>query len=92
MSASAPRTFLMPDLERAFSLALPNNGLNPHHDQVRPDARAWINQYNASVYGPKMRVFMDNCNLELLNSFTYPYANQDGLRATMDLVCFQALR
>ncbi|KAE9402444.1 terpenoid synthase [Gymnopus androsaceus JB14] len=84
LSAYSPTSFLMPDLEASISV-LPERDTNPHHDEARSESRLWINQFNKTVYGPKMRTFMDNCNLELINSFCYPYANKDGLRATMDL-------
>ncbi|KAF9021649.1 terpenoid synthase [Hymenopellis radicata] len=77
-------TFLMPDLEADLSV-FPDNGLNVHHEEARVGSRAWINSFNRTVYGPKMRALMDNCNFELINSYCYPYAEKDGLRAAMDL-------
>lgn len=78
-------TFRLPKLEDTFAVFL-DNGLNPNFSKIRPESRAWINQYNDSVCGPKMRAFMDNCNFELSNSYCFPYAGEAGLRATMDLV------
>ncbi|KAK0204522.1 isoprenoid synthase domain-containing protein [Desarmillaria ectypa] len=77
-------TFRLPNLAATFS-TLPDNGLNPYHEEIRAESRAWINSYNRTVYGPKTRAFMDNCNFELINTFCYPYADKAGLRATMDL-------
>ncbi|KAJ7230295.1 terpenoid synthase [Mycena pura] len=77
-------TFRLPRLEDTFSV-FPDNGLNPNFSKIRPESRAWINQYTDSVCGPKMRAFMDNCNFELSNSYCFPYAGEAGLRATMDL-------
>ncbi|KAE9386743.1 terpenoid synthase [Gymnopus androsaceus JB14] len=74
----------MPDLEASISI-FPERDANPHHEEARRESRLWINQFNKTVYGPKMRTFMDNCNFELINTFCYPYANKYGLRATMDL-------
>lgn len=82
---SSPIIFRLPKLEATFSVFV-DNGLNPHYAKIRAESRAWINQYNKTVYGPKMRAFMDNCEVELSNVFCYPYANEAGLRATMDLV------
>ncbi|KAF9062379.1 isoprenoid synthase domain-containing protein [Rhodocollybia butyracea] len=74
----------MPDLEDTLAI-FPNKGLNPHHDEIRAESRAWINRFNKTVYGPKMRAFMESCEFEFIQSFCYPYAGKDGLRATMDL-------
>ncbi|KAF9021647.1 terpenoid synthase [Hymenopellis radicata] len=79
-------TFLMPDLEAAFAaLPLPKHGLNVHHEEACAESRAWINRFNKTVYGPKMRAFMENANFELFSTFCYPYAGKDGLRTAMDL-------
>nr|BBH51506.1 putative sesquiterpene synthase [Clitopilus sp.] len=83
-TSSKPQTFFLPRLDETFKV-LPNNGLNPHFSTVRPQSRAWIKQYDGEVCGPKMRAFMDNCNFELSNAYTYPYAEPAGLRAAMDL-------
>ncbi|KAF8901445.1 isoprenoid synthase domain-containing protein [Mucidula mucida] len=50
-----------------------------------PDLEADLSVFpdNGLNDGPKMRAFMDN--FELINSYCYPYAEKDGLRATMDL-------
>ncbi len=80
----------MPDLETALGV-FPDHGLNVHHEEARSESRAWINRFNETVYGPKMRAFMNNCNFELINTFCYPYAEKDGLRATMDLVCLPCI-
>ena len=85
MTSPSTRVFRLPNLEETFSV-FPNNGLNPHYESARKESRAWINQYNKGVCGPKMVAFMDNCKFELSNSHCYPYASHTGLRATMDLV------
>ncbi|KAF9058518.1 isoprenoid synthase domain-containing protein [Rhodocollybia butyracea] len=78
-------TFLMPNLEEAVSI-FPDNGMNPHYNEIQPQAREWINRFSKTVYGPKMQAFMDSCNFEILGTFCYPYADKDGLRAAMDLL------
>ncbi|KAF9072163.1 terpenoid synthase [Rhodocollybia butyracea] len=80
----SPTTFLMPNLEETVAI-FPDNGMNPHHNEIYPQSRAWITSFNKMVYGPKMQAFMNNCNFELINTLCYPYAGRDGLRATMDL-------
>ncbi|THU82317.1 terpenoid synthase [Dendrothele bispora CBS 962.96] len=84
LKSPAPRTFYLPRLEDTFSV-FPDNGLNPHYAIVRPESRAWINQYTKILCGPKMCAFMENCNFELSNAYCYPYAEKPGLRASMDL-------
>ncbi|THU99637.1 terpenoid synthase [Dendrothele bispora CBS 962.96] len=84
LKSPAPRTFYLPRLEDTFSV-FPENGLNPHYATVRPESRAWIDQYRKFVCGPKMRAFMDNCNFELSNAYCYPHADEPGLRAATDL-------
>ncbi|KAF9056848.1 hypothetical protein BDP27DRAFT_1433389 [Rhodocollybia butyracea] len=81
---SSQPTFLMPDLEEAVSI-FPDNGLNPHYNDTLPEGRSWINQFENLICGPKMRAYLDNCDLELIVAFCYPFADKDGLRATMDL-------
>ncbi|KAK0218405.1 isoprenoid synthase domain-containing protein [Armillaria nabsnona] len=78
-------TFRLPNFEATFSV-LPDNGLNPYHEEIRAESRAWINNYNKTFCGPGMRDFMNSCNFELINSFCYPYADKACLRATMDLI------
>ncbi|KAJ7629457.1 isoprenoid synthase domain-containing protein [Mycena polygramma] len=86
VSPSTPQavSFYLPDLGSMLSV-LPDHGFNIHYKKIRPMSHAWITKYNQSVYGPEMRAYMDNCELELLNGHCYPYAGEDGLRATMDL-------
>ncbi|KAF9066739.1 isoprenoid synthase domain-containing protein [Rhodocollybia butyracea] len=76
---SSLTTFLMPNLEETVSI-FPDNGLNPHYEGVRSESRLWINRFNKSICGSGK-----NCKFELINAFCYPYADKDGLRATMDL-------
>ncbi len=83
-------TFRLPNLEATFS-ALPDHGLNPYHEEIRAESRAWINNYSKTFCGPKMCAFMNNCNFELINTFCYPYAGKAGLRATMDLVSYSSV-
>ncbi|KAK0472672.1 terpenoid synthase [Armillaria luteobubalina] len=78
-------TFRLPNFEATFSV-LADNGLNPYHEEIRAESRAWIGNYNKAVCGPKMRAFMNSCNFELINSFCYPYADKACLRATMDML------
>ena len=86
MGSFSPRgTFHLPNLYETFSV-LPDNGENPHCEEVLPQSRAWINQYTQLVCGPKMCKFMDNCMFERCMSFFYPYASPASLRAVMDLV------
>ncbi|KAK0449865.1 terpenoid synthase [Armillaria borealis] len=77
-------TFRLPNFEATFSV-LPDNGLNPYHEEIRAESRAWVNNYSKNFCGPKMPTFMNDCNFELMNTFCYPYAGKAGLRATMDL-------
>ncbi|SJK99768.1 related to Linoleate 10R-lipoxygenase COP4 [Armillaria ostoyae] len=77
-------TFRLPNFEATFSV-LPDNGLNPYHEEARAESRAWIDNYNKTFCGPEMRTFMSSCNFELISSFCYPYAHKACLRATMDL-------
>ncbi len=78
-------TFRLPNFEATLSV-LPDNGLNPYHEEIRAESRAWISNYNKTFCGPKMIDYMNSCNFELINSFCYPYADKASLRATMDLV------
>ena len=78
-------TIRLPKFEETFSV-FPDNGLNPHYANSRAESQAWINKYHHAVCGPNMRTFMDKCNFELASALFYPYANEAGLRATMDLV------
>ncbi|KAJ7250356.1 isoprenoid synthase domain-containing protein, partial [Mycena rebaudengoi] len=78
------QSFFLPDLEAMLSV-FPDRGFNPYYKEIRPQSHNWISQFSESVYGAEMRAYMNNCELELLNGYCYPYAGKDGLRATMDL-------
>ncbi|KAK7461741.1 Anterior gradient protein 2 [Stygiomarasmius scandens] len=77
------RSFILPDLESMYAV-LPDGGLNPHHDDACAESRQWFAQYNKTTFGSKMTAFLESCKFELITSFTYPYVDKEGLRATMD--------
>ncbi|KAJ3511002.1 hypothetical protein NLJ89_g4356 [Agrocybe chaxingu] len=81
--ASPPVTFVLPDLEKTFN-SLPDDGLNPHHDAACAESREWFAKYNKKVLGAQMQEFFRRCKFELITSYTYPYVDKEGLRATMD--------
>jgi len=80
----SPLILCLPRLEDTFTV-FHDHGLNPHYAKIRAESRAWITQYDQAVCGPNLRAFMAHCNFELSNAFCYPYADEAGLRASMDL-------
>nr|BBH51510.1 putative sesquiterpene synthase [Clitopilus sp.] len=68
MPQDPPTTFRIPDLETIFSV-FPDEGTNPHYDDVFPEAREWILR----------------CKVELLTCYIYPSASKSRLRSMMDL-------
>lgn len=83
--STTSNSFRLPMIEQTYSV-FPNNGLNLHFAVCFPEARAWIRKYENVICGPKMRAFLDNCKFELFAAYNFPYANQAGLKATMDHV------
>ncbi|ESK87996.1 hypothetical protein Moror_10831 [Moniliophthora roreri MCA 2997] len=84
MGRATVLTFTLPDLEM-FS-ALPDGGINPHHEMARQESRRWVAQYTNVTFGPKMKAFYEKCEFELSSSYCYPQLDREGLRAVMDLV------
>lgn len=83
-------TFRLPRLDDTFSV-FPHNGINPHFSECCRQSREWVDKYLKTAFGPKMRTFLSNCNLELIAAYTHPNADPNGLRAVMDYVCFSLL-
>ncbi|KDR71994.1 hypothetical protein GALMADRAFT_229201 [Galerina marginata CBS 339.88] len=76
-------TFRLPRLEDTFSV-FPHNGINHHFSECRDQSREWIDKFLKIALGPKMCIFLSNCNLELNAAYTHPNSEPDGLRAVMD--------
>ena len=86
MSTPTPsKTFCLPHLNETFSV-FPNNGVNPHYSECRAQSKEWANPYYLLAFRPDMRSFMGNCDLELMSALALPYADPNGVRASMDCV------
>jgi hypothetical protein len=86
MSTPTPsQTFYLPRLNETFSV-FPNNGVNPYYSECRAQSKEWANPYYLLAFRPDMRSFLENCDFELMSALVLPYANPDGVRASMDCV------
>ncbi|KDR77735.1 hypothetical protein GALMADRAFT_245845 [Galerina marginata CBS 339.88] len=81
--STPPQTYRLPRLNETFSV-FPSNGVNPHFSECRAQSREWASPYYTLVFPPDVRVDLENCNFELVSAYALPYANPDGLSASMD--------
>jgi hypothetical protein len=74
--------YRLPDLDTICAI---KGGSNPHYERASAESREWINSYR--LFPPKKQAYFTRGSMELLGSYTFPYADYAKFRTTCDLVC-----
>lgn len=73
--------YRLPDLDTICAI---NGGTNPHYERASVESRDWVNSYR--LFNPKKMAYFTRGSMELLGSYTFPYADYTKFRTCCDLV------